>query len=423
MKTQLSVLELEQRQMLSASVSLANGLLSVVADNKGDYIIVQQPAPQTVEVLIASEAGKTYDFPTAQVKGIAFQGGAGKLGDYFANLTSLPSTQQAGDNPGTNYLQGGTGNDTLIASPNKRALNYLTDPAGSNTIQGGTGFTNIFLGSGTENITLDKGYTALYSILAKNTITGDRHGEGYLIVNNGSVITNADGYQIVTFFQPGISGSAPGKPDGPTVALQPDANGNGILYLNAADGQTATSFTVNQTGDDKSGQLVITYTDPTNGTKTFTVDRDAVSWIASFGPSGSNNTIIDNSDANDVLYGGLQNGNHTLVGGTGAVSVLKGHSGVNTITARAEYDDITAGAGTDTITDMRRTKDAPEGPGAIGDIFRVNPRSTITGFQAGDVVTGIPKSINGTTDNDADQAIDNADYLFWFAFLRSRQSI
>lgn len=434
----LSLENLEGRDLLSASVNLsAAGVLSVAADNQGDYLIVQNVAPATVEVFDAIN-NKAFDFSSAAVKSLTFQGGSGSKGDYFANLTAVPSTQQAGNNKGVNYLQGGTGNDTLKASPNGDAKSYLTDPAGSNTIQGGPGFANIFLGTGTENVTLGTGYTALYSILAKNTIKGsttggdDDDGKGYLIVNNGSQITNSKGYDIVTFFQPGVSGTAPGVPNGPSAVLQKDVNGNGILYLNAANGQTSTSFTVNQTGggdddgEDGGDKITVTYTDPRNGTKTFTFNHDAVKWIASFGPAGSNNTIINNTDINDVLYGGLPPGNHTIVGGKGAISVLKGHSGTNTITARAAYIDVTAGNGTDTVNIQRggdHGDDAPNAP----DVIRTNAKAvstTITGFKHGDLVTGVPKSINGTSDpNDMDTVADNQDYAFWASFLRKRNSI
>ena len=422
---QLSLLELEQRQMLSASVSLANGVLSVVADNRGDYIIVQQPTPQTVEVLVASEAGKTYDFAAGSVASITFQGGSGSFGDYFSNNTSLPSTQNAGANRGTNYLQGGSGNDTLLADPNPHGATYETDAGGTNSFVGGPGFTNFFAGKGTDSFALGSGYSALYSILAKNTITGHEDGRGYLIVNAGSQISDLPDYQIVTFFQPGVSGNAPGNPGGPSAVLQLDVNGNRILYLNAASGQATTSFTVNPDPAVATG-IIVTYTDG-NGTQTFRFHE--ISWIASFGPSGSNNTEINNTAINDVFYGGLPPGNHTLVGGFG-INVLKGHSGQNTITARGAYNDISAGNGTDTIVDNRSRAAASIDAAfaGLGDVIRANQAAvstTITGFRPKDVVVGVPLSINGQNDaNDSDTvAADNDDFSFWAAFLRHRNSI
>src|SRR5271167_4375469 len=118
MKANLRVEHMEERRLLSASVTLSTaGVLTIVADDTGDNIIVQQVQtptnPNTVEVLVNSEGGKTYDFDptTMPVTSISFQGGLGN--DYFANKTSINSTQQAGGGAGVTYLQGGSGKDTL----------------------------------------------------------------------------------------------------------------------------------------------------------------------------------------------------------------------------------------------------------------------------------------------------------------------
>ena len=429
-KTQLSVTELEPRTLLDASVSLANGLLSVLADNKGDYIIVQQPTPQTVEVLVASEQGKTYDFPAANVNSIAFQGGFGNGGDYFANNTALPSTQKAGGNHGLNYLQGGSGNDTLVASTDKKASTYETDAGGTNTFVGGPGFVNMFAGKGTDTFTLGSGYTALYSILAKGTITGRSAGKGYLIVNAGSSIANAANYQIITFFQPGVSGTAPGNPGGPAAIVKADANGNNILYLDQASAQSSTSFRVDPAYDGQDG-IAVTYTD-SSGKNLHWVFHN-IAWIGSFGPSGSNNTIINTTAVNDVFYGGLPPGNHTIIGGTG-INVLKGHSGTNSITANGYYNDVTAGSGTDNVQlnfDYEALADARAKAGIpVEDlgVVRTNQAkvtTTISAYQIGYLVVGVPKQLNGVTDPNPfvpateapDIVADNDDYAYWASLL------
>lgn len=431
-RASLSVCELEPRTVLSAAVSLSNGVLSVVADNAGDYITVQNQPGNVVEVLVASENGRTVDFALAQVASILFQGGNGTQGDYFANLTALPSTQMAGSNPGVNYLQGGTGNDSLVADMNPHSQSYLTDPNGTDTFTGGPGFVNMFSGPGNKTFQLGSGYTALYSIQATtNVITGHSTGRGYLIVNNGSqVAANLTNYQIVTFFQPGVSGTAPGSPSGPSAVLQNDANGNGILYLNQANGQTSTTFVVNQLG----ATLFVFYTDPANGARVFTFDAAQVAWIASFGPAGSNNTLINNTSINDVLYGGLPPGNHTIVGGTG-INVLKGHSGTNILVAPGYYNDVSAGNGTDLVLLLHRSVlgstavDSVFAQPHAADIVRANQKSVSTmiwGLRQGDAVSGIPASINfqaDANDSDVGQPADNDDYVFWSQFLRTRFSI
>jgi hypothetical protein len=158
----------------------------------------------------------------------------------------------------------------------------------------------------------------------------------------------------------------------------------------------------------------------------------SVSWIASFGPTGSNNTEVNNTAVNDVLYGGLPPGNHTIVGGYG-INVLKGHSGVNTIVARGYYNDVSAGNGTDTVLLLHRSVlgshavDQVFAQPHVADIVRANQKAVSTvirGVRMGDVVSGIPQSVNGQTDpNDTDTTADNDDYTFLAAFLRKRHSI
>jgi hypothetical protein len=190
-------------------------------------------------------------------------------------------------------------------------------------------------------------------------------------------------------------------------------NNKSILYL-LPQSQSA-SYTVNQVGTGTTAQLSVIYNDA-NGQQTFSFLKSQVSWIASFGGTG-NNTYVNNTDVNDVFYGGLGGAavQHTIIGGFG-INVIKGHSGTNFLEARGTYNDLTAGSGTDFLTGSNRGR----------NVFRTNRASEVTwldDFHPSDLVLGLPASINGKMDPNFTGTITNADYTFWYTFLKQRGSI
>ncbi|HLJ95551.1 MAG TPA: hypothetical protein VKU02_20405 [Gemmataceae bacterium] len=412
MKAQLLIEVMEERCTPSASVALsAGGVLTIHADNNADNIIVQQPHAKTVQVLVNSEGGKTYDFKAAAVKRIDFQGGDGS--DVFANNTAINSVQRAGGGDGVTYLQGGTGKDVLIGGSNPNGSTYETANSGQATFIGGAGFNNIFGGKpgGSDTILAGPGRNAIYDILGTNTIDGGT-GSGYLIVNATSKVSASPQEQVVTFFQSafGTVGANTSSP----VVLQKDVNGNGILYL-LPKSQSA-DWTVNQVGSGSEAKLAITYNDA-DGQQMFSFRKSKVSWIASFGGTG-NNSYVNNTDVNDVFYGGLGGAavQHTIIGGFG-ISVIKGHSGTNYLEARGTYNDLTAGSGTDFLSGSDRGQ----------NVFRTNrtvETTSIDHFHDSDLVLGVPQSVNGQTDPDkTGTKITNADYTFWYLFFKNRRAL
>lgn len=403
---------LEERRLLSATVTLMGGALSILADNSGDNIVVQQTNNgQTVEVLVNSEAGKTYDFASGSVNSINFQGGLGN--DYFANNTSINSIQHAGAGGGVTYLQGGTGKDILIGGGNPNGKTYETANSGQATFVGGAGFNNIFGGKpgGSDTIFAGPGRNAVYDILGTDTVFGGT-GSGYLIVNAQSQVFASPKEQVVTFFQAQF-GPIGGVTTGSPAVLQKDVNGNGILYL--APQSTSASWTVNQVVTGTTTTISVIYNDA-NGQQTFSFPKSQVSWIASFGGKG-NNSYVNNTNINNVFYGGLGGAavQHTIIGGFG-INVLKGHSGTNFIEARGTYNDLTAGSGTDFLTGSNRGL----------NVFRTNRASEVTwldNFHNRDLVTGLPASINGQMDPNFAGTIINADYTFWYLYLKNHNSI
>ncbi len=402
----LSLESLEDRCVPSATVSLGStGLLSIVADNRGDSILVQTTAAGSgqakVQASIISEGGLTYSFAAAAVTSISFQGGHGHFGDSFVNLTSISSTAKAGANDGVNYLQGGTGNDSLFGDTDAKGQTYFTDFAGVNTFIGGRGFNNFFGFRGNETIVTGPGQNAIYDILGTNAINASQ-GSGYLIENAASTATTTVGpsYQVITFFQPTVNAST-----SPFV-LQNDVNGNGVLYL-VPQTTTGYTFTIDQLGKGKNAQLLATYNDPVTGVQTFTVLESQVSWIATFG-SGSN-TVINNTSVNDVFYGSLSaTATHTLIGGYG-INVLKGHNGSNYLEARGTYNDISAGNGTDVVVGSSEKH--------ATNVFRANQTQLTTqlfNFHDDDLILGVPQSVNGVTTQPTGTTATVQDYVFTY---------
>jgi hypothetical protein len=395
---QLEVSELERRLVPSASVALVVGVLTVRADDQGDSFLVR-PTGAAVEVDVLSESGLAYRFDPATVSSIFFQGGGGKRGDSFLNLTAIASELHAGANAGVNCLQGGSGDDALFGDPNARGDSYLTDFAGVNLMVGGAGLNNFFGLGGNETITTGTGENRICDILGTNTIDA-RQGHGYVIRNQGSVATSTIGpdYDVVTFFQ-GFTSPA---------VLQPDQNGHGILYLNPVAGQSGVSFALEPVGS----SLLVTYIDAT-GWHFFAFPKGSVDWIASFGTPGDD-TYVDDSAANDVLFG--SGGDDALFSGMGRFSILNGQSGNDYMLARARYNDVTAGTGADFI--------APAGPPSGMIVYRVNQAAVTTQVWLyngrRDVLIGVPLSVNGVVDpNDRDGVPDVEDYVFWFLFARN----
>jgi hypothetical protein len=313
-------------------------------------------------------------------------------------------------------LQGGSGKDILIGGTNPKGSTYETASSGQATFIGGAGFNNIFGGSfkpgSSDTIFAGPGRNAVYDILGTDTIYGGS-GSGYLIVNAASQVFPSANEKVITFFQAQF-GPVGGVTTRSPAVLQNDVNGNGILYL--VPQSTSAAWTVNQIGTGANAQISVLYNDA-NGQQMFTFAKEQVSWIASFGATG-NNSWVNNTNVNDVFYGGLGGAavQHTIIGGFG-INVLKGHSGTNFIEARGTYNDLTAGSGVDFLIGSDHGR----------NVFRTNRASevtTIDEFHRKDLVLGVPASINGQADPDTtDPTITKADYLFWYQFLRNRKSI
>src|SRR5438105_4700862 len=113
MKLQLE--QLESRDLLAATVNLsAAGVLSILADNTGDFFVVQNTTVNgaaVVQVLeptgpVGTGTNLTWNFPAANVTSLSFLGGNGAFGDTVFNNANLAAVFITGFNTGQNLFVG-----------------------------------------------------------------------------------------------------------------------------------------------------------------------------------------------------------------------------------------------------------------------------------------------------------------------------
>lgn len=143
-KQQVPTEALEQRQLLTADVSLQDGVLTITGTASDDAVQITAEGEHVVVV----QVGSFEPFPAAQVKRIEFMGHAGN--DEFHNQSPLPSS-----------LNGGIGNDLLIGGPQADVINggpgddRLYGNGGDDVLRGQGGVDSFVGGPG--NDTMDGG--------------------------------------------------------------------------------------------------------------------------------------------------------------------------------------------------------------------------------------------------------------------------
>ena len=360
----LNIEALEQRDALSATVSLsAAGVLNIQGDQRGDYVVISNPTPATVEVWDATSQTKQ-DFAAASVKSVAFAAGRGDTTVYqTANVTA---TLTAGSGPSTYVLVATAGTNTLTGGTSPASKSYLQASGNGQT----------FVGTSTVNVS------------AKT---------GYALVNATSTVTVSQSVSVVTFFQPQFAG-----PQTQAATVQKDVNGNNILYLNPLNPTANVTYTISQVG----GTVVVAYSDSTGARQTQTFTQP-LSWVAFFSVSGVS-TVFVNAPINSVLYG---KSGSILVGGTGDVDVLKIHSGSGVAIGRAALNDLFAGpAGTTNGATL-----ASNGRQAIlrNDVSKASTVDYLNGNRDS-VIIGVPALLNGDPVGRTGQVANNTD--FWQLF-------
>ncbi len=295
---------LEGRKLLTQNVlsTLANGTLAIVGTNQADSIRVSNPSPTTVQLDIKGQVSQT--FSSTAVTKLVVNGLNGN--DSIINLTQIPSVIVDGN--GDNYIdtglpsQLGTGANDVIQVGNGN--NVIQDSGGTDTFKLGNG-NNVLFSYGTDNIVAGNGNNVLYNIVGKGTITAG-NGNNQVITNaNFLVNTGPNSAPVYNFTQPQDA-----------VTLAP----NGVLYFRSSTGAAAVDIEDN--GD---GTITTVFTDGATGaTTTQSFLKSSVIQIGAIFGKGSG-TFVNNTNLNNVVYGGSAGGN-ILIGGGGSFDFQKSNS-------------------------------------------------------------------------------------------------
>ncbi len=182
---------LEQRRLLS--VSLDNGVLTVVGSKKADVITCSLDSTGTM--LHLSENGAASDFPLDQVTGINISGGNGNDIVTLDPAVTLPGTLDGGNGSdqlfggsgddlmdggnGKDILHGGAGNDTESGGNANDTVDgeagddSLDGGNGKDLLDGGDGNDDCHGGAGNDRIAGGVGNDALHGEAGKDDLTGD----------------------------------------------------------------------------------------------------------------------------------------------------------------------------------------------------------------------------------------------------------
>ncbi len=273
---------------------------------------------------------------------------------------------------GANLLQGGNGNDSLQAG------------SGNNTLQGGSGHQTLVGGAGHDLLQAGSGDTTLYGGIAggSHTLKGGsgtdllRGGNGNDSLQAGignatliggwghQTLTGGAGNELLTAgsgpttLQGGIAGGNHTLVGGSGADLLQAGNGNDILE--------AGSGNATLQGGWGSGILI----------------------------GGSGNALLQAGSGPTTLLGGNSGGNHTLVGGSGT-DLLQGGTGNDRLVAGSGHDTLVAGSGNDTLIGapgadlLQGGSGAAYLVGAAGDtLVGGSGRTTMDGGFAADTMVG-----------------------------------
>lgn len=393
MNAQLTIEYLEDRLLASATSVLTNGVLSVVGDDRTNYLVASTPSVGVTEIFDATRNTRQ-DF--TGVTSLVFRAGRGDT--TFYQTTTLPSTLTAGSGPSTYVLVATAGVNTLVGGTSPASKSYLQAPGNGQTFVGSAGDVNIF-GGGSDTITVTGAKSVgLYDIVGVSIISVSARS-GYALVNAQSKVTVSPNVTQVTFFQPQFQG-----PQTQAAVLQFDVNNHGILYLNPLNPTANVSYVLDQTGN----TVQVRYTDNVGGNQTLSFPRSQVQWVAFFSIAGTSQ-VTDNTNLNDVFYG---KSGSILISGFGDVSVLKIHSGSGTAFGRAALNDLFAGpagatGGSTLVNNGRLT--------IVRNDTSSNTTVVYSNGNRDDVVIGVPAQVNGSPVGKSGRVATNDD--FWQLYL------
>ncbi|HSV15971.1 MAG TPA: hypothetical protein VLI90_17045, partial [Tepidisphaeraceae bacterium] len=137
---------LEDRQLLSTSVSFSNGVLTLNGDPKlANHLTVEQDP--TGKNLGANAQGKLLSVSKGSVKQIVINSGSGADRIYIDNTIAIPTTINSGD--GNDIIKAGAGNATVTAGSGR---DWIAVHGAHTSVKIGNGDSTVLGGIGDDTI-------------------------------------------------------------------------------------------------------------------------------------------------------------------------------------------------------------------------------------------------------------------------------
>jgi Ca2+-binding RTX toxin-like protein len=322
----------------------------------------------------------------------------GGEGDDYINLYSVVyiSNTSGGDAvlPGDSHIEGGAGNDHIIASIGNDKVyggtgdDYIDGSIGNDVIYGGDGNDTLLGEDGDDIVAGGSGNDILSGQSGADRLYGNA-GDDHLSGGSGNDFLY--GYEDADFLSGGDDNDRLYGGIGNDSLLGGDGDdrlyggdGDDRLYGNGGD------KAVNQTGDwlyGGSGNDYLVTGEGTNrlygGDGDDSLDaRSGVNYL--YGEAG--NDLLEAADGNDTLYGGLDN---DVLDGGGGADKLYGGADNDTLYGGNGADKLYGGDGNDILYgDDGLCYDCPEGGGASDVIYGGAGNDIIIGGEGRDYLNG-----------------------------------
>lgn len=308
---------LEERKLLTASATLANGVLAVQGTEFSDAIHVTNNGVVTVSIQNNETGlGMIKSFPSASVNRLRIYANSGN--DLVYNQTDLPD-----------YIEGGTGNDYIIGG---RQRSIIDGGTGNDTIAGSEGDDVIRGGAGHDVIGGELGNDLIFGNAGNDTISG---GEGDDDISGDAGIDRISGGTGADTLHGGSGGDA----------IYGDAGDDKLLGHDGDDhleGGAGNDHLQGHAGADRmwggDGNDLMQGGDGAD-TLSGGFGNDVL-----YGNAGMD--VLFGKEGNDFLYGGAatdglsgDGGDDYLDGGEGAVDYLDGGPGYDYGIADWVFDD------------------------------------------------------------------------------------
>ncbi|HSV14370.1 MAG TPA: calcium-binding protein [Tepidisphaeraceae bacterium] len=323
---------LERRQLLSVSVNVATGLLTVTGTNLADLIRVERSGKN----LAIHEGRKTTNVALSKVTGIVINGGKGNDSLSVEQNVKVPATLngEAGNDVlvsggGADVLSGGDGIDTADYSGRTRALTLVI---GGGPVSGESGEHDNILGD-VENLIGGRGSDSLVGSAAANVIDAGR-GDDSITGNGGNDLLIGGRDDDTYIFTPTTDAQL-------VKVVEVTLGGDDTLDFSALDASMAVTALLQA----KPGANLATCANTQVQNAGQTGDLENV-----LGGAGDDN--ITGHNGKNRLVG---NGGNDSIYGLGGNDYIDGGEGDDFLDGGTGADDIHGGGGSDTVDHSTRT--------------------------------------------------------------------